>query len=154
MEGHSKESTSALSNQTSSDPRIATTARSSWDYWYSCHTKQEAWPVRWAHQYRRCKNGWTDRDLVWSRLVLAQEAMYNYSSVFRIMIFIFYFIYRCQILTNFQDSFSRWFPRKFAVKRLLQNPIKPCMCCYTTLWNINVSKQAISAKVQVRSVST
>jgi len=30
----------------------------------------------------------------------------------------------------------------------IKNPTTPCICCYTTLWNINVSKQAINDKVQ------
>jgi len=30
----------------------------------------------------------------------------------------------------------------------IKNPTTPCICCYTTLWNINVSKQAINDKLQ------
>ena len=31
----------------------------------------------------------------------------------------------------------------------IKNPIAPCICCYTTLWNINVrAKQAINAKLK------
>jgi len=30
----------------------------------------------------------------------------------------------------------------------IKNPTAPCMCCYTTLWNINVSKTAINDKLQ------
>jgi len=29
-----------------------------------------------------------------------------------------------------------------------KNPSAPCICCYTTLWNINVNQQAISDKLQ------
>jgi len=30
----------------------------------------------------------------------------------------------------------------------IKHPIAPCTFCYTTLWNINVSKQAINDKLQ------
>ena len=30
----------------------------------------------------------------------------------------------------------------------VKNPTAPCICCYTTLWNINVAKQAINDKLQ------
>ena len=30
----------------------------------------------------------------------------------------------------------------------IKNPIAPCVCCYTTLWNINVSKTVINDKLQ------
>ena len=30
----------------------------------------------------------------------------------------------------------------------IKNPTAPCMCCYTTLWNVNVSKTAINDKLQ------
>ena len=30
----------------------------------------------------------------------------------------------------------------------IKNPTAPCMCCYTILRNINVSKQAINDKLQ------
>jgi len=30
----------------------------------------------------------------------------------------------------------------------IKTPTAPCMCCYTTLWNVNVSKQAINDKLQ------
>ena len=32
--------------------------------------------------------------------------------------------------------------------KLYKNPATPCICCYTTLWNINVGKQAINDKLQ------
>ena len=31
---------------------------------------------------------------------------------------------------------------------LIKNPTAPCICCYTTLWNIDVSKKAINDKLQ------
>ena len=30
----------------------------------------------------------------------------------------------------------------------IKNPKAPCLCCYTTLWNINISNQEISDKLQ------
>jgi len=36
---------------------------------------------------------------------------------------------------------------------IINNPTAPCICCHTTLWNINVRKQAINDKLQ-RSVAT
>ena len=30
----------------------------------------------------------------------------------------------------------------------VKNPTAPCICCYTTLWNINVNKQATNDKLQ------
>jgi len=30
----------------------------------------------------------------------------------------------------------------------IKNPTAPCICCYTTLWNINVSKKALNDKLQ------
>jgi len=48
-------------------------------------------------------------------------------------------LYFCQILTDLKNFTGR-FLGKFAVKRVLKIPPAPCICCYTTLWNINVSK--------------
>ena len=30
----------------------------------------------------------------------------------------------------------------------IKNPTAPCICCYTTLWNISVSKQVLKDKLQ------
>ena len=34
------------------------------------------------------------------------------------------------------------------IKIPIINSTAPCVCCYTTLWNINVSKTAINDKLQ------
>jgi len=57
--------------------------------------------------------------------------------------------YLCQILTDFQNSFTGWFSSKFSVKWvIIRNLTIPCICCHTTLRNINVRKQAINDKLQ------
>jgi len=41
------------------------------------------------------------------------------------------------------------FCSKFAVNRLFKiHPTIPCVCCHTTLWNLNARKQAIKDKLQ------
>jgi len=44
--------------------------------------------------------------------------------------------YLCQISTDFQNSFTGWFPSKLAIKRLLK--ILPVL---TYVWNINVKNK-------------
>jgi len=43
-------------------------------------------------------------------------------------------------LNRLKKIFTERFRSKFVVKWILKNSIAPCICCYTTLWNINVSK--------------
>ena len=50
----------------------------------------------------------------------------------------------CQILTDFYWQIIYEICSKTATK----NPTTHCICCHTTLWNINVRKQAINDKVQ------
>ena len=51
------------------------------------------------------------------------------------------------VLNRF-SFFTGRFLGKFAVKSLLKNCTTVCICCHTTLWNINVRKQAINDKLQ------
>ena len=44
-----------------------------------------------------------------------------------------------QTWTDFQKKITARFLGKFAVK-YINNPTATCICCYTTLWNIDVSK--------------
>ena len=53
---------------------------------------------------------------------------------------------KSQPIFNFFST--RRFLGKFAVKSLLKIPPYPCICCHTTLWNINVKKQAINDLLQ------
>jgi len=48
----------------------------------------------------------------------------------------------CQFLTDLRNVFTGRFCGKFAVTGIwdIKNPAAPCICCYTTLWNVNVSK--------------
>jgi len=48
--------------------------------------------------------------------------------------------YLYQLLTNFQNSFTGTLCRQFAIKWLLHIPPHSKCVFYTTLWNINVSK--------------
>jgi len=50
----------------------------------------------------------------------------------------------CQILTDFYWQIIYEICSKTATK----NPTTHCICCHTTLWNINVRKQAINDKFQ------
>ena len=50
-------------------------------------------------------------------------------------------------LNRFSIFVVRFFG-KFVVKWLFKNPTIPCICCHTTLWNINVKKQAINDLLQ------
>ena len=50
------------------------------------------------------------------------------------------------MLADFQNSFTERFSIKFAVKQLIiKDPTTHHMHRYTTLWNINVRKQAVAA---------
>jgi len=57
--------------------------------------------------------------------------------------------YFCQILTDLKINFSGRFLGKFAVKWIFKiQPHLALLCCYTTLWKINVGKQAINDTLQ------
>ena len=53
----------------------------------------------------------------------------------------------CQILTDFQ-FFHCKILQQICSKVLTKDFTIPCICCHTTLWNINVKKQAINDKLQ------
>ena len=44
--------------------------------------------------------------------------------------------------------FRRKIPWQICSKLVIKNPTAPCMCCYTTLRNISIRKQAINDKLQ------
>ena len=53
------------------------------------------------------------------------------------------------ILSNL-NQFNKFFPLEDSLANLHQtiNPTTPCICCHTTLWQINVRKKAIKDKLQ------
>jgi len=58
----------------------------------------------------------------------------------------------CQSLNRFSIFFVS-LEDFLVIKLVIKNHTAPCVCCHTTLWNINVRKQAIDDKLQ-RTVAT